>query len=112
MASDENEALRSELETLKKILTRNIKKLKDYIRSDVKASDDKEEELATATVEAKLRAEMKEKDDKIESYALKLQKFEKKAQNMNLMMQHNSATKDRMKVAYAQLVLINRGILN
>ncbi len=50
MASDENEALRSELETLKKILTRNIKKLKDYIRSDVKASDDKEEELATATV--------------------------------------------------------------
>ncbi len=52
---------------------------------------------------------MKEKDDKI---ALKLQKFEKLAQNISLMMQHNTATNDRleeMDVAYAQLEVINRG---
>ena len=116
-ASHENEALLSELEALKKTLARkevNIKKLKEFISRNVKPSDDMEEEpqLLSATVEAKLRAEMKEKDDKIESYALKLQKLEKTAQNISLMMQHNSATNDRleeMEVAYAQLEVINRG---
>ena len=116
-ASHKNEALRSELEALKKKLTQkevNIQKLKEFISRNVKPSDDKEEEpqLLSATVEAKLRAEMKEKDDKIESYALKLQKFEKTAQNVSLMVQHNSATKDRveeMEGAYAQLEVINRG---
>ncbi len=116
-ASHENEALLSELEALKKTLARkevNIKKLKEFISRNVKPSGDMEEEpqLLSATVEAKLRAEMKEKDDKIESYALKLQKLEKTAQNISLMMQHNSATNDRleeMEVAYAQLEVINRG---
>ncbi len=109
MASDENEALRGELEALKKTLTRkeiNIKKLKEYIIKNVKVSDDKEDpQLLSTVVEAKLRVEMKEKDDKIESYALKVKKFEKTAQNISLMMQHNS----EMEGAYDQLEVINRG---
>ncbi len=78
----------------------------EFISRNVKPSDDMEEEpqLLSATVEAKLRAEMKEKDDKIERYALKLQKLETTAQNLSLMMQRNS----EMEGAYSQLEVINR----